>query len=77
VDGIIHELERPLNESQISCVCYQTCSALAFIHGRNVIHRDVKAGNILINAEGFAKLGRYFVYVQLCLRLTKHLRQNV
>jgi len=57
VDGIIHELERPLNECQISCICYQMCSALAFIHSRHVIHRDVKAGNILVNAEGFAKLG--------------------
>ena len=57
VDGIMHELERPLNELQISCVCRQMCCALAFIHGRNVIHRDVKAGNILLNAEGVAKLG--------------------
>jgi len=57
VDGIMHELERALSESQIACICYQMCSALAFIHRRNVIHRDVKAGNILVNAEGIAKLG--------------------
>lgn len=53
----MHELERPLTEVEISCVCCQMCSALEFIHSRNVIHRDVKAGNILLNAEGRAKLG--------------------
>jgi len=57
VDGIMHELERPLSELEISCICRQMCAALEFIHSRAVIHRDIKAGNILLNAEGLAKLG--------------------
>jgi len=57
VDGIMHELERPLSESEISCICCQMCAALEFIHSRGVIHRDMKAANILLNAEGCAKLG--------------------
>lgn len=53
----MHELERPLSELEISCICWQMCAALEFIHSRCVIHRDIKAGNILLNAEGVAKLG--------------------
>jgi len=53
----MHELERPLSEVEISCICCQMCTALEFIHSRNVIHRDMKAGNILVDAEGRAKLG--------------------
>jgi len=53
----MHELERPLSELEISCVCWQMCAALEFIHSHCIVHRDVKAGNILLNAEGIAKLG--------------------
>jgi len=67
VDGIMHELERPLSELQISCICHQICEALEFIHGRNVIHRDLKAGNILLNAEGLAKLGTLNSYVKFII----------
>jgi STE20-like kinase len=57
VDAIMHELERPLSEVQISCVSRQLCNALEYIHARGIIHRDLKAGNILLTAEGVAKLG--------------------
>lgn len=57
VDAIMHELERSLTELQICCVCQQLCSALEYIHGRGIIHRDLKAGNILLTADGVAKLG--------------------
>jgi len=63
VDGIMHELERPLSELEISCVCWQVCAALEFIHSHGVIHRDIKAGNILLNAEGVAKLGTHYVHM--------------
>ena len=69
VDGIMHELERPLSEAQIACVCSQVCAALEFIHSCYVIHRDLKAGNILLNAEGLAKLGLYDQHVHAPLLL--------
>lgn len=34
----------------------QVTAALAYIHGRGVIHRDLKPGNVLLNREGQAKI---------------------
>lgn len=46
----------------ILCVsCMQVLSALAYIHSHGDIHRDVKAGNILVDGEGHVKLGDFGV----------------
>uniref|UniRef100_A0AAQ5ZTG8 non-specific serine/threonine protein kinase n=1 Tax=Amphiprion ocellaris TaxID=80972 RepID=A0AAQ5ZTG8_AMPOC len=58
VDAIMLELERPLTEPQIRVVCKQTLEALIYLHENKVIHRDLKAGNILLSLEGDVKLGK-------------------
>lgn len=30
---------------------YQICRGLKFIHSANVLHRDLKPGNLLVNAD--------------------------
>ncbi len=37
----------------------QICSALEYAHGRSVIHRDLKPGNVWLTADGTAKLGDF------------------
>lgn len=51
------ELERPLTEPQIRVVCKQTLQALIYLHENHIIHRDLKAGNILLTMDGDVKLG--------------------
>ena len=51
------ELERPLTEPQIRVVCKQTLEALVYLHDNKIIHRDLKAGNILLTLDGDVKLG--------------------
>ena len=57
IDGIMVDLGKPLTEQQIAYVTRGVCSALSFLHNHNVIHRDLKAGNILLNSDGIVKLG--------------------
>ena len=58
LDDIVLEVEKPLTEAQIKVVCRQTLEALVYLHEHNIIHRDLKAGNILLKMDGNVRLGK-------------------
>ena len=45
-----------LDEPQIAYIMFNTLKALAFLHDRHIIHRDVKAANILLTQRGEVRL---------------------
>ena len=45
-----------LSENEISSIIYMVLNGLNFMHEKNLINRDVKCKNILVNKEGVAKL---------------------
>lgn len=47
---------RTLNPQQIARIGYQVCQALAYAHEHQIIHRDIKPGNIILTRRGEAKL---------------------
>ncbi|XP_030058649.1 STE20-like serine/threonine-protein kinase isoform X2 [Microcaecilia unicolor] len=61
VDAVMLELERPLTEPQIQVVCKQSLEALNYLHENKIIHRDLKAGNILFTLDGDIKLADFGV----------------
>lgn len=40
---------RNLDRNQIRNIMVQICSALAYLHSKNIMHRDVKPENVMIN----------------------------
>lgn len=61
MDSVMADLYRPLTEPQIAYVCKYLVEALAYIHSHKVIHRDLKAGNVLLTMEGGVKLADFGV----------------
>lgn len=58
LDSIMNELGKPLTEPQIAYVCKHMTEGLSFLHKNKIIHRDLKAGNVLLTMEGGVKLGK-------------------
>lgn len=47
---------RPLEIKSALSIAIQVCDALAYTHSRGIIHRDIKAGNVMVTSTGQAKI---------------------
>nr|XP_034193568.1 serine/threonine-protein kinase 10 isoform X2 [Osmia lignaria] len=72
VDSIMVELQKALTEPQIAYICHHMTKGLAFLHKSKVIHRDLKAGNVLLTMAGGVKLADFGVSAKNKHTLQKH-----
>ena len=54
---IVDVLRKGMREVEIAAICCQTLDALRYLHSLKRIHRDIKAGNILLSDHAIVKLG--------------------
>ena len=47
---------RPLELRSALNIAVQVCDALAYAHSKNIIHRDIKAGNVMVGDSGQVKI---------------------
>lgn len=71
VSDIMRLRRKTLTEDEVSAVLKDTVMGLSYLHSMKKIHRDIKAGNILLNMEGRAKLADFGVAGQLTDTMAK------
>jgi serine/threonine-protein kinase OSR1/STK39 len=50
-----------LSEDLIAIVIFETLKGLAYLHHHGMMHRDVKAGNVLVDSDGHVYLADFGV----------------
>ncbi len=54
---LVHK--KSLEEGEIATIVCDTLNALDYLHSMHRIHRDIKAGNILLTEDAIVKLGNW------------------
>ena len=62
---LMYAMKRSFTEEQIALIVKMVLYVLIVLHDKQLIHRDIKGANILINVDGCAKLADFGVGVQL------------
>ena len=64
---VVHK--KALEEEEIAAICNAALMGLHYLHSRQCIHRDIKAGNILLTEDGAVKLGMQRMSCMLMIRV--------
>ncbi|KAI8060913.1 kinase-like domain-containing protein [Gongronella butleri] len=61
-----------MTEQQIATVCHETIAGLHHLHQQNIIHRDIKSDNILLDFQGHVKISDF----GFCAKLSDQKRKR-
>eukprot|EP00736_Rhodelphis_marinus_P006270 Rmarinus@m.5124 len=59
VRDVCDELDKPLPEAVIAAICRNALEAMVCMHENGVVHRDIKAGNMLLTTDGGVRLADF------------------
>lgn len=65
ISDVMRLRNKTLSEDEIATILSDSLKGLQYLHVRNKVHRDIKAGNILLNSKGHAKLADFGIAEQL------------
>lgn len=68
---IIERLQKPFSERQAACIIRDALHALEHLHSLKMIHRDVKAANLLLTQDGRTKVADFGVSANLSITSMK------
>jgi len=59
LSGLLENPNVHMTEPQIKCYMLQLLEGLKYLHGRQILHRDMKAANLLINNKGILQIADF------------------